>query len=407
MAASPTQPPTATAAATPAPQPPPPEVAAGDGIGLPPIALTVPDPPAVSAAGWVLYEPAEDLVLAGQEHTVGRPMASTTKVMTVLLALEALRAGQVSGEVAVSARAVEVGNSPGAATLDLEEGGTYGLTDLLAALILRSGNDGAVAVAEHVAGTEDAFTGLMNARAAELGLDATQFVNASGLTNDPEHHASPLDLALLGLVAMQDPDFAAWAGSATLDFGELGVLESRNLLLGAFPGATGVKTGFTNLAGNCLVASATRDGRTLFAVVLGSEDSFADAGALLEHGFTAWARPVPLPAGAVGGSYYWSGGEVELVAGGELGRSVPATSAVTWRRSLQPAAPRPVTAGVVLGHAELLIDGQPARRVELVAATGLAAPPAPATPREAAAAAGSALADALRTYGRLNPVEAA
>ena len=384
-----------------------PEPPQGDGIGLPALDLAVPDPPQVSATGWVLYEPAEDVVLGGDAEGVGRPMASTTKIMTVLLALEALHDGRVGPEVLVSAHAVEVGASPGAATLDLVEGETYTLTDILAALILRSGNDGAVAVAEHVAGSEEAFTAQMNARARELGLGETSFLNATGLTDDEGHHASPLDLALLGALAMQNPDFASWAGSASLELEDFGVLDSRNLLLGAFAGATGVKTGFTALAGNCLVASARRDGRVLFAVVLGSEDSFADASALLEYGFATWARPVALAAAAAAGTYRWSGAETSLVAGGDLTRTVPAAAEVTTRRWLEPAIPRPVTAGTVMGHVDLLVAGQLANRVDLVAASGVPAAEPPTGIRATAATVGGLVADALRVYARLTPVDQA
>jgi len=358
--------------------------------------VTAPD---VTARGAVLYDPVDEVVLHGVQEGVERPMASTTKIMTVLLALEA---ATVDDMVTVSENAAATGRIAGAATLGLRAGQTIPMRSILAGLVLRSGNDAAVAVAEHLAGGEDAFVGLMNARAAELGLADTHFVNASGLTDDPAHHASPLDLARLAAVAMTDADFAGWAGAATLDIPGIGPVVSRNELLGQYPGATGVKTGFTTLAGLCLVASATRDGRDLIAVLLGSDDSFGDATRLLDYGFGAFARPRPLAAGQTAIRYRWAGAEVELVAAGPLARTVPADAAVRWRTVLSPAAGYPAAAGATLGRAELLVEDSVAAAVDLVAAS----PVAPPT-RRGAAAVGAAVQDALRAFARLESFERA
>ena len=251
-----------------------------------------PTAPTLTATGAVLFDPADGVILAGLDERVGRPMASTTKIMTVLLALEVLQSGSVAPDVTVSANAAATGQLPGVATLGLREGDVVPLRDLLAADLLQSGNDGAVAIAEHISGSETAFVAQMNQRVATLGLEDTGFVDSSGLSNDPAHRASPLDLALLGQEAMSHPDFAAWAGSATLDVPPFGVLDNRNELLQVYEGTTGIKTGFTNLAGLTLVASAQRDGRTLYAVVLGSEDRVGDTIALFDHGFGEYGRPV-------------------------------------------------------------------------------------------------------------------
>jgi D-alanyl-D-alanine carboxypeptidase (penicillin-binding protein 5/6) len=357
-------------------------------------ATSVP-PPSLTASGAVLWDPADEVALFGKEADVARPMASTTKIMTVLLALEA---GAADGELTVSAHAAEVGATPGGATLGLSAGQRIGVRSVLAGLVLRSGNDAAVAVAEHVAGSEQAFVDRMNARARELGLAQTQFRNASGLTDDPEHRSSPIDLARLAAVAMAHPDFAAWAGATSLDVPGLGTLENRNELLGRYPGATGVKTGFTTLAGLCLVASAARDGRTLYAVVLDSDDSFADTTLLLDHGFGAFRRPEPVPQGGVATRYRWAGADVGLVTAAPLARTVGVDAVVTWRTRVEPAAARPVAAGARLGRAELVVDGVVERTVDLLAEAGV---PAPAAPRAPAARAGDAVADAVRSFARL------
>jgi D-alanyl-D-alanine carboxypeptidase (penicillin-binding protein 5/6) len=348
----------------------------------------------ISAKGALLWDPADEMALFGRDADEPRRMASTTKVMTVLLALEA---GTLDEPVTVSSHAVAVGRMPGAADLGLAAGQVFPMRSLLAGLMLRSGNDAAVAVAEHVAGSEAVFVEKMNTRARELGLANTTFLDASGLTDDPGHHTSPLDLARLAAVAMQHPEFSLWAGAARLDVPDLGLLWNRNELIGVYRGATGVKTGYTALAGLCLVASATRDGRTLYAVVLDSKNSFADVAALLDHGFSAFRRPVPVSAGVVAATYRWSDADVGLVANEPLARTVPVGSAVTWHTVLYPHTARPVRTGAVLGRAELVVDGQVVRTVDLHAQHAVPAPLAATR----GALAGSFVQDTIRAFTRL------
>lgn len=346
-------------------------------------------PPSVTAEGAVLWDPADEATLYGKAEGVGRPMASTTKIMTVLLALER---ADIDDLVSVSAEAA----ARGGASLGLQPAQELPLGSLLAGLLLRSGNDGAAAVAEHVAGDVEAFVDLMNTRADELGLDDTHFVDVTGLTDDPDHRASPLDLARLADVAMARPEFAAWAGAAALRVPGLGAVTNRNELLGTYPGATGVKTGFTRLAGQTLVASAARRGRRLYAVVLGSEDRAADAAALLDHGFEDFRRPAPVAAGQRVATYRWADAATPLVAEEELAVTVPADSAVTWRAELDPVRPRPLPRGTTVGRARLVVDGSvedvtPLTTAERVAAPGGGSP---------GALAGGAVHEALRALGR-------
>lgn len=357
------------------------------------IAPAFADPPALTAAGAVLWDPADQRVLFGKEETVSRPMASTTKIMTTLLALEA---GAADDELTVSPAAA----TQGGASLGLIAGQRLPARSVLAGLMLRSGNDASQAIAEHVAGTEAAFVRRMNSRAAELGLSATRFLNASGLTDDPGHHASPLDLARLAEVAMSYPDLAAWAGAAQLTIPGLGTMDNRNELIGSYPGATGVKTGFTSLARYSLVGSAARDGRVLYAVVLGAEDNFGDVRRLLDHGFDDFRRAEPLAAGSAATRYHWADAAVGLVSDGALGATVVAdTQAVAWRTVVEPARARPVRAGEVLGEAQLLVDGEVVRRVPLRAADDVAMPAAPR--------AGGAIQEAVRAFARLRHVDRA
>lgn len=352
--------------------------------------------PEITAEGAVLWEPASDTVIHGVDAEVGRPMASTTKIMTVLLALES---GGLEDQVTISERAAEISATPGGASLGLEAGQQVPLGTLLAGLMVHSGNGAAVAVAEHVAGSEDAFAELMNERAGELGLDDSSFVNASGLTDDPEHRASPLDLAKLADVAMSDERFAQMAAMPELSHDGNDYV-NRNELLGSYPGATGVKTGFTSLAGLCLVASATREGRTLYAVVLGSEDSFGDVAALLDHGFDDH-RLVELGPDDTVAEYRWADASVGVAPTEALALTVPAQERVVRRLALVPTLGRPAESGAEAGAAQLLVAGQVTesgtlRVVDDVPATAEADP---------SALAGAAVHDALRALARLRPVD--
>ncbi|MGH3664507.1 MAG: D-alanyl-D-alanine carboxypeptidase family protein, partial [Egibacteraceae bacterium] len=316
------------------------------GVMLAPTGSAHAAPPDVTADGAVLWDPADDKVLFGIDEGQPLPMASITKIMTVLLALEG---GAADDTLTVSAHAAEVGREPGVATLGLEAGEQVPVADVLAGLVLQSGNDGAVAVAEHVAGSEEAFTRLMNARAAELGLDATSFLNASGLTDDPDNYASPRDLARLAEEAMTHERFAAWADAEVLTLSGIGTIANRNELLGDYPAADGVKTGYTALAGYCLVASATRHGRQLITVVLDSQDRFGESGALLTYGFRAFQRAEPVAADAAVTRYRWADATVPLTADDVLGRTVRANRRVRWRTALEPDAALPVAEGQILG----------------------------------------------------------
>jgi serine-type D-Ala-D-Ala carboxypeptidase (penicillin-binding protein 5/6) len=352
----------------------------------------------LSAQGALLLEPASQQVLWSRDAETARPIASLTKIMTALLAVEAETLEDV---VTVSALAVGVGRQPGAASLGLEVGQQIPMRSLLAGLLMRSGNDAAVAVAEHVAGDEATFVAAMNARAGELGMGDTRFYDSSGLGTDLPNVSSPADLARLAEVALAEPAIAEWVGSPVLDAPGLPQLPNRNLLLGSYDGATGVKTGYTSVAGLCLVASAQRDGRDLVAIVLDSERSFADAARLLDHGFIDWRRAAPVAEGELVGVYRWATADVALIAGGPLVETLPTGTRASWRVILEPVSTLPVPAGQVLGRAELFVDGELRDRVGLRSA-GSVAPPPSGPP---ASTIGRAVQEALRAYARLEPVD--
>ena len=239
-------------------------------------------------SGAVLYEMNADQTM---------PIASITKVMTLLLTFEAVHAGRLTMDTAVpvSEHAYHMGGSQ----IWLEPGEQFTLDEMLKAICVSSANDAAVAVAELVGGSEPAFVQQMNARAAELGMEHTTFRNACGL--DTEGHLSTArDVAIMSRTILNTcPEVLHYTGiwTDTLRGGATQLVNTNKLLKG-YNGITGLKTGTTSGAGVCISASATRDGLDLIAVVLGSLSSserFTAATTLLDYGFAAYAA-VPLPA---------------------------------------------------------------------------------------------------------------
>ena len=239
-------------------------------------------------SGAVLYEMNADQTM---------PIASITKVMTLLLTFEAVHAGRLTMDTAVpvSEHAYHMGGSQ----IWLEPGEQFTLDEMLKAICVSSANDAAVAVAELVGGSEPAFVQQMNARAAELGMEHTTFCNACGL--DTEGHLSTArDVAIMSRTILTTcPEVLHYTGIWTDTLrGGTTQLVNTNKLLHRYNGITGLKTGTTSGAGVCISASATRDGLNLIAVVLGapsSADRFAAATTLLDYGFSAY-RAAPLPA---------------------------------------------------------------------------------------------------------------
>jgi D-alanyl-D-alanine carboxypeptidase (penicillin-binding protein 5/6) len=252
-------------------------------IAPPPIA-----PPVVRAHAALLADEATGQVLYERSSREARAMASTTKVMTALLALEQLDQNQT----------VVIGSAPprvGEESLRLRQGERFTVRQLLLGLLVKSANDAAVALADAVDGSEAAFVRRMNRKAAELQLTSTHYVTPYGLDR-LGHRTSARDLAHLWEVAMRRADFRALVATreASLPGGpaRLRRFSNTNELLGSYAWVVGGKTGFTGDAGRCLVASASRGGRRLVAVALGSPDAFADVRALFEYGFDAfnWVR---------------------------------------------------------------------------------------------------------------------
>ena len=243
--------------------------------------MEVPSAILVTGDGQVLWE---------RDARAERAMASTTKIMTAVVALERVR--DLNEIVTVTDEAARVGE----ADVGLRSGQRMPFGRLLEAMLVHSGNDAAFAIAVHVAGSEDAFVALMNEKAAALGLVNTHYTNVHGL-DEEGHHSSATDLATLAGFAMENPVFRAAVAKSSVpvpkaDGSGEEVFESSNKLLTTFEGANGIKTGWTSDAGYCLVASAAREGIELVAVILGARSEkgrFTEAAHLLDWGFQHYA----------------------------------------------------------------------------------------------------------------------
>lgn len=236
--------------------------------------------PAIGATSAILLEGTTGTVLYAKNEHVRRPPASTTKILTALIALEE---GNLQEIVTISQRAAGIRGS----SARIHPRQRIPLSDLLHGLLLPSGNDAAVAIAEHLADTETEFVRKMNIRARELGAVNSRFANPHGIDH-PDHYSTAFDLAMITRVAMLYPQFSQTVSKihhdASFD-GSRWSWYNTNRLLISFEGAEGVKTGTTGAAGYCLVAAASRDGRRLISVVLNSRNRWNDAANLMEYGF--------------------------------------------------------------------------------------------------------------------------
>ena len=239
----------------------------------------------------LLMEKTTGQILYAQNEHEARPPASVTKIMTVLLTMEAIDSGRIALDdmVTVSAYAAGMGGSQ----VFLAEGEQMSVDDLLKAVCVSSGNDAAVALAEHVAGVTELFVEQMNNRARELGMNDNHFVNCTGLTAEG-HVTSAYDIALMSReLLLHHPEVRNYTTiwMDTLRSGTFG-LSNTNKLIRFYDGATGLKTGFTQEAGYCISATAERDGMELIAVIMKgntSDSRNADAKTLLNYGFSTYA----------------------------------------------------------------------------------------------------------------------
>ena len=330
--------------------------------------------PEVSAPSYVLMDAATGTVLLEENAHERLAPASVTKVMTLLLVMEALDSGAVGWDDAVTAS--EQAAAKGGSQVYLEPGETMTMDEMLKAVVVSSANDCATALAEHVAGSEAAFVERMNARAAELGMADTHFVNCTGLDDGPdagEHLSSANDIALMSRALLAHDRIRDYTTiwTDTVRGGSFG-LSNTNKLVRFYRGCTGLKTGYTSSAGHCLSASAERDGMELIAVVLhcaSSAERFSSARALLDYGFASYALVSPAPEETPVPVRLGTEEEITPVPGDDTPVLVEKAkrAAVRQETELLPGITAPVAAGQPLGALRIYAGDELLSEIPLVA----------------------------------------
>ncbi len=328
--------------------------------------------PTVSAKGAALYSPDTERFLFEKNGDVRYPMASTTKIMTALVAAEE---GDLSQKIKIPAQATGIEGS----SLYLREGETFTLEELLYGLMLRSANDAATAIALSISGSVAAFSEKMNEKARTLGLSNTHFENPHGLDAE-EHYTTAKDLARLGAAALKNETVRRIAATYKITIGEgksARLIVNHNKLLRSYEGAIGLKTGFTKKCGRCLVGAAERGGVTLVSTTLSAPDDWNDHTRMLDYGFAALRSYLNLAPGEFSRTITVLGGKSTTVTvKNEEGFSLveqAGLSEVTTKTALNPIATAPIKKGDVLGQLLFFRDGELLGSVPLKAQTDVAA----------------------------------
>ncbi len=319
------------------------------------------------ATGTVLYEQ--------NAHEPLAP-ASVTKVMTMLLIMEAIDSGKIGWDDTVTAS--EAAAAKGGSQIYLKVGEQMSVTDMVKSIAVSSANDCACAMAEHIAGSEPAFVEMMNQRASELGMNDTHFVNCTGLDDDDsakEHRTSAYDIALMSRELLKNhPDIKKYT-TIWMDTVRGGVfgLANTNKMVRFYSGCTGLKTGFTSGAGYCLSASAARDGMELIAVVMGaktSKDRFAACKSMLDYGFANFAIYTPvLQEGASVPVTLGEADSVAAVPAGQINLLVDKSqrNSIGTELALDETVTAPVSRGQRLGTLTIKAGEQILSQIPLVA----------------------------------------
>jgi D-alanyl-D-alanine carboxypeptidase (penicillin-binding protein 5/6) len=334
----------------------------------------LPPPPSLAAKSWVLMDVASGAVLVNHEGSVRLPPASLTKLMTSHVAALELQRGRLKENdlVLVSEKAWRMGGSK----MFIRVGNQVAVKDLLQGIIVQSGNDASIALAEHIAGGEDTFAAMMNDEAKRLGLADTRFVNATGWPAEG-HYSSALDMAKLArAIILEDPAHYALYKEKEFVWNDIRQ-PNRNLLLWRDPSVDGLKTGHTEEAGYCLVASAERNGQRLIAVVFGttSEEARAQETAkLLGYGFNFFESKVFYRQGeTIQTVEVWKGAasSVKVGVASNFAAALPKRAAGGYQaRVVLLAGERiaPIEKGAALGRVELVnAEGKVVSQAPLVA----------------------------------------
>jgi len=337
-----------------------------------PATAQVPAPPEIDASGYLLIDYDSKTVLATKDAEQQLEPASLTKIMTAYTVFHELRSGSVrpTDEVVVSEKAWK---TPGS-RMFIEVNKRVAVDDLLKGMIIQSGNDASVALAEHIAGSEDAFANLMNDHAQRLGMLDTNFVNATGLP-DPQHYTTPADIAKVTAAMIREfPDFYQLYSVREFTFNDIRQ-HNRNSLLWRDDSVDGVKTGHTEAAGYCLVASAKRDAMRLISVVMGTASEKArarESQALLNYGFRFFETHRLYGAdSALTRTRVWMGDRDEVALGltRDLYVTIPRRQYdnLDARTEIRSPLTAPLQQGQALGEIVIELEGELVARQPLVA----------------------------------------
>ncbi|MCE2406059.1 MAG: D-alanyl-D-alanine carboxypeptidase [Pseudomonadales bacterium] len=334
--------------------------------------MILPPPPSIAASGYVLMDAETHTILLEHNSREKLPPASLTKIMTSYVAAAEIAAGSVAldDDVVVSENAWRAVGS----RMFIDPNSTVKFSDLLRGVIIQSGNDASVAVAEHVAGSEQQFSVMMNETAKKLGLEDSYFMNSTGLP-DADHYMSARDVALLSDALIRDhPEHYRIYSEREFEYNNI-KQPNRNRLLMLDPSVDGVKTGYTESAGYCLAVSAKRDDMRLISVVMGAESTpvrTRETRKLLSYGFRNYRTKVLLAEGQhVTDARVWFGTTEQVPIG--VGETVKKTmfqrlfDGVTREVILHDLIEAPIAAGKQLGEIRLIVAEEEIARVPLIA----------------------------------------
>ncbi len=341
-------------------------------------AAPIPAAPKIAASGYLLIDHHSGRVLAEQNSDQRLEPASLTKIMTAYIVLQELQQGNIklTDMVTISNKAWR---TPGS-RMFIEVGKQVSIEDLLKGMMIQSGNDASVALAEHIAGSEEVFAGMMNSQATQLGMQGTNFINSTGLPHT-DHYTTAHDLSLLTAATIREfPELYKWYAIKEFTFGDIQQY-NRNKLLWQDKSVDGVKTGHTESAGYCLVASAKRNDMRLTSIVMGTASESArakESKSLLNYGFRFFETHRLYGAGeSLSKVRVWKGEKEQLMVGLErdLFITIPRNQyeKLQAKMVINRKISAPVKQGSELGRVEITLDGKPFTEAPLVALSSVAA----------------------------------
>ena len=328
----------------------------------------------VNAKSSILMEQTTGKVLYESNPDEKMQIASVTKTMTMLLIMEALADGKIkyTDMVSTSDHAASMGGSQ----VFLEPGEEMSVDDMLKAICVSSGNDAAVAMAEHIGGSEEAFVDMMNNRAKELGAKNTHFINCNGLDETNDHYSTARDVALISCELLKHEDIQKYTTiwMDTLRGGKFG-LSNTNKLIRFYKGANGIKTGSTSVAKYCLSASAKRDNMQLVAVVLcapSTQDRFSGASKLLDYGFANYEVADGAALAGETGKIAVVGGEKDFAScgaasSGNIVVKKGEAKKIEVKKTMPDEINAPVKKGDKIGELSFILDGKEIAKKDIIA----------------------------------------